>query len=681
MPPRNANRRKSKNVSGKGKGQVVAPAVDRPGLPSETLHAVLSELNLSYDSSLGLLQGDSMFSAPSEPKLTALKKLLERFISDLETGIETDRRLVASIDAETNTADGQDAAEGKPVAEEAANGAAEEGVKVKMEDDEDDDEGGIQFPKRKRRRIIITANGERKEITPDARDDDDDDSVGNGVDADDAIDDEDTPLGALDVKQERQVLKISSEKKSDLDTADTNGDAIPSVYVGKEKTQFDVKELLKSAYENLELFDEEQAHEKYGDGEEFLKHKYAVAEFPHNDMKDYLPGEIPMTDFSTAKPNNNQIAFTSFQAYVDPFFRPFTEEDSRLLRTKCNLSSNLPRDYDDKKTPYRIPRLGPHYADVWYEEDLRNGLVKDSNGMGFSLRKHLEMSMLSLVEPKLSSDSLTNETLETEDVSCGPLTSRLLSALIKDTTDEDGQDDDLAGSPVANEENGSTESANGDGLSSSALADQQGWKSSIIKTDYKTLDERLKRELRYIGVYMNVEQMLNEPGFDQDWVQNREDDEIARELRHLQKELKEVQARNIKRKKMIIPIVEEQIAWQEYMSILEDLDKQVEQHYRRRISVGPKKAKKRGIHPGGNGPKEKDEYSNQQIMSNSSFMSLLEKRNKWISRIGPLFKSQRDMRRMPEESIFKDVNLAENEEEEEGEDIAEDDVLDQMELE
>ncbi|KAH3686114.1 hypothetical protein WICPIJ_002910, partial [Wickerhamomyces pijperi] len=133
---------------------------------------------------------------------------------------------------------------------------------------------------------------------------------------------------------------------------------------------------------------------------------------------------------------------------------------------------------------------------------------------------------------------------------------------------------------VANEENGSTESANGDGLSSSALADQQGWKSSIIKTDYKTLDERLKRELRYIGVYMNVEQMLNEPGFDQDWVQNREDDEIARELRHLQKELKEVQARNIKRKKMIIPIVEEQIAWQEYMSILEDLDKQVEQHYR-----------------------------------------------------------------------------------------------------
>ncbi|KAG7891979.1 hypothetical protein KL905_003688 [Ogataea polymorpha] len=677
MPPRKANRRKGKNILGKGKSNSLPAGTVVTGLPSETLQAVLLELNLSYDSSLGLLQGDSMFSTPSEAKLTALKKLLEKLIGELESGVETDKRLIASIDSEISQLDRQDNQNTAAVKEETSERLVSPGVEIKQENDDDDEDSAIQMPKRKRQRIIITANGERREITPDSRDE--------GADATSeqppvpSEDDEDAlPVGSVTVKKERPILKITQKKPDEEDKLE-DGEVIPSVYIGKEKPDFKIDELLESARNQLELYDEQKAHEKYGDGEEFLKYKYAVADFPHDDLKDLLPGEIPMTDFSTAKPNNNQIAFTSFQAYVEPFFRPFTEEDIRLLRTKCNLSSNLPRDYDDQKTPYHIPRLGPHYADVWYEEDLRNGLIKNPDGMGFSLRKQLEMNMLSLVEPKASSDSLSSDVLETEEVSCGPLTSRLLSALIKDTPDKDTGDDSLAGSPAADENGGDSGAA--DTLSSSALADQQGWKSSIIKTDYKTLEERLKRELRYIGVYMNVEQTLNEPGFEQDWVQNREDDEISTELRHLQKELKAVQARNIKRKKKIIPIVEEQIAWQEYMSILEDLDKQVEQHYRRRINVAPKKAKKRGPNAGGNAAKEKDELANQQLVSNSSFMSLLEKRNKWISRIGPLFKSQKEMRRMPSESVFKDVNMVENEEEEEGEEIAEDDVLDQMDLE
>ncbi|GMF63607.1 unnamed protein product [[Candida] boidinii] len=85
-----------------------------------------------------------------------------------------------------------------------------------------------------------------------------------------------------------------------------------------------------------------------------------------------------------------------------------------------------------------------------------------------------------------------------------------------------------------------------------------------------------------------------EEEFINDWVLNRQDDEISSDLRSLQKELKEVTLKNMKRKKMLLPLVEEQMAWQEYISILEDLDKQVEQSYRRRISVTPKKSKKKG---------------------------------------------------------------------------------------
>lgn len=189
---------------------------------------------------------------------------------------------------------------------------------------------------------------------------------------------------------------------------------------------------------------------------------------------------------------------------------------------------------------------------------------------------------------------------------------------------------------------------------------------------------------------MNVQQILKDPTFEQDWSKKKEDDEVCRELRSLQTQLKAVQKRNNRRKKVLIPIVEEQIAWQEYMSVLEDLNKQVEQHYRRRINVNPRKSRRRGGHH-----REKDRKRSHStsvgsdktnsgtptshLVTSASFEGLLAKRAKWIEKIGPLFKSERDMRRMPEESIFKNLDEANDDEDEdegdEGEDEDEDDVL------
>jgi hypothetical protein len=49
-------------------------------------------------------------------------------------------------------------------------------------------------------------------------------------------------------------------------------------------------------------------------------------------------------------------------AYIEPYFRPFTEDDRAFLLER-----------GDNVTPYLIPKLGKHYSKQWAEED--GGLV------------------------------------------------------------------------------------------------------------------------------------------------------------------------------------------------------------------------------------------------------------------------------------------------------------------
>lgn len=70
-----------------------------------------------------------------------------------------------------------------------------------------------------------------------------------------------------------------------------------------------------------------------GMDEEEIKKIYSVAQYPHDDLHDLIPGTPPDKDFSNAKPTN-QVGTTTFASYVDPFLRPFTEEDLAFLRER-----------------------------------------------------------------------------------------------------------------------------------------------------------------------------------------------------------------------------------------------------------------------------------------------------------------------------------------------------------
>lgn len=67
-----------------------------------------------------------------------------------------------------------------------------------------------------------------------------------------------------------------------------------------------------------------------------------------------------------------------------------------------------------------------------------------------------------------------------------------------------------------------------------------------------------------------------------DW-NAREDDEICAEIRRLGRELKEQVETNEFRKKRLLEVVDQQLQYEQYRSVLDTLDAQVEQAYAKRF--------------------------------------------------------------------------------------------------
>ena len=62
---------------------------------------------------------------------------------------------------------------------------------------------------------------------------------------------------------------------------------------------------------------------------------YCVASFPHDDLRNLVAGTPPDKDFSNAKPTN-QVNANTFSAYLEPYFRPLSEEDMAFLKERVS---------------------------------------------------------------------------------------------------------------------------------------------------------------------------------------------------------------------------------------------------------------------------------------------------------------------------------------------------------
>ncbi|ODA78421.1 hypothetical protein RJ55_05802 [Drechmeria coniospora] len=388
--------------------------------------------------------------------------------------------------------------------------------------------------------------------------------------------------------------------------------------------------------------------------DEEKKRIYSVAVYPKSDLADMIAGDPPDKDFSTAKPSS-QINFSTFSSYIDPYFRMFSEEDLAFLRER-----------GDRVTPFIMPKRGKrHYTEVWAEEDGVTAAEMPQQG-----RDKLPPN-----QPRGTIESMTDSVGETDGLSISPLASRLLQMLRPGNrlqmSDEKTSANGIAGGDVVmnggdghGDEQPQAPSAAGDERTKEqppatfmTESSTEAWKKATHpKLDYGQVDERLKQELRHIG-FLPLE------GFEGDY-DGHFDDEVAGRLRYLQKQLREQMLVNGARKSRLTDLVRERMAHQEYQTILEDLDSQVQAAYLKRTrTMGKSKKAKR---PGGAG-------GGSHFVGNGSgtarpgigdlTKTLMERRRRWIDTIGSVFDDE-SLNRVPrvsepDSSIFKKADMAE----------------------
>lgn len=374
---------------------------------------------------------------------------------------------------------------------------------------------------------------------------------------------------------------------------------------------------------------------------------YSVAVFPKSDLSDLIAGDPPDKDFSNAKPSS-QINYSTFSSYVEPYFRPFSEEDLAFLRER-----------GDRSTPFVIPKRGKrHYTEVWAEED---GMSVDAPQQG---RDKLPPN-----QPRGNIEHMDDDVAETDKLAVAPMLSRLLQALRPEarahTADDRPTTNGVTNGDVSinGEVNGEEQAVNGDGSNPVPPAayipesSTEAWrKATHPKLDYLQVDERLKQELRHIG-FLPLEE-----GFDPEF-DGHYDDEVAARLRLLQSRLKEQMLINGARKARLTELVRERMAHQEYQTILEDLDSQVQAAYLKRTrTLGKSKKNKR---PGGAG-------GGSHFVGGAAGMArpgigdmtktLMERRRRWIDTIGSVFDDEAlgkvPRAGDPDSSIFKPEDMA-----------------------
>ncbi|ORX58751.1 hypothetical protein DM01DRAFT_1333370 [Hesseltinella vesiculosa] len=317
-------------------------------------------------------------------------------------------------------------------------------------------------------------------------------------------------------------------------------------------------------------------------------------------------------DFVRVKPKD-QVPITTFWTYLDPYFRSVTEEDREFLLQK-----------GDDVTPYLIPPLGPYYKDVWNEEDrgLPNSRPQSpafSSHHDDSSHSNHPTDRLKYVNPD---HSLTDDYLMTDDISSGTLAERLLSSLVAEDVGVTG--DDLASYVAASHDDLAPDPEDVD-------MPQAGGRTVVELSSQPPdavvdFEERLKRELRYAGLFADDEVEWNA----------KEDDEICAELRRLGRELKEQVSINEFRKKRLLEVTDKQLQYEQYRHVLDNLDTQVEQCYIKRFRTQKSKKRKGPAVP--------------RTALSENAIHAMEKRKMWIDKLGPIFKDMNMT--LPQHSIY-----------------------------
>jgi len=307
------------------------------------------------------------------------------------------------------------------------------------------------------------------------------------------------------------------------------------------------------------------------------------------------------------------------------------------------------------------PRRGKKsYRQIWSEED---GVSYDQN--------QSDKDQLPLNQGRGSIDTLTDDKAETNEVSIGPLISRLCSLLRYEhrTLPEDNAASTNGDAPAISglggdameldQPNGEIESKSGDKPLPPATAFRDasptGFKTSVAKLDHAQLDERAKAELRYIG-FLGPD---DNPDYDAHF-----DDEVSERLRLLQSELKKQIVTNNARKARMMKIAQEHMALLEFTTIQDDLDSQVQQAYLKRTrTMGKSKKGSQAKHrPGGAGGGSHVAGAGvSRPAVGDAAKIVMDRRKRWNDAFLPIFEDIKTTIPSEGETIFDSATMAEYE--------------------
>ncbi|KAF9521157.1 hypothetical protein BS47DRAFT_1357078 [Hydnum rufescens UP504] len=183
--------------------------------------------------------------------------------------------------------------------------------------------------------------------------------------------------------------------------------------------------------------------------------------------------------------------------------------------------------WTDDTELFRVPKLGRHYSEVWEEETA----------------------------PPSHYQALRQSTLLTKGL--GPLTERVISALLS-----------VPGQPPPKKGDDDNPAPNASGTT-----------TQLAPVSFHDMETRLKIELRACGL-LGTE----EPNFAESY-----DDDIASEIRRLQAELRSVKRVNDARKERLTTFANDRLAYQDYLEMLDDLNKQIGFGANHKASAGKKK--------------------------------------------------------------------------------------------
>lgn len=173
--------------------------------------------------------------------------------------------------------------------------------------------------------------------------------------------------------------------------------------------------------------------------------------------------------------------------------------------------------------------------------------------------------------------------------------------------------------------------------------------------NYLSFEDRIRQELKTLGVFgvanksLGLTETENDSRNDINWVEEKEDDEICSKLRSLQVKLRAVSQKNNQRKRILRSLLKKHLAYQDYAQILENLNKQVDHEYARRLKNShTKKKKKSSLESHINANQEVASFQQFQMqqqeiqhgIADVNLKKLLEKRKKWMDFIGILFSNQ-----------------------------------------